>query len=143
MAILTQKPKDYRPGDSVTASVVNDTVDTAVNAHKTSVEASEKAQRSKNESEIAIKDAEQAVIDSAEAKTLSHTANKNAHDALTKATDVLARADRGEFNDNAVLVETSGMYGFQVIDGDLWLSYSGESQPDFEINNNGELVYKY
>jgi len=34
MAILTTKPKDYKTGDAVTAKVINDTIDTAIEAYR-------------------------------------------------------------------------------------------------------------
>jgi len=34
MAILTTKPKDYRTGDTITAKLINDTVETAIEAYR-------------------------------------------------------------------------------------------------------------
>ena len=48
----------------------------------------------------------------------------------------------------AVAVETSGMYYFHVDNnsssptfGHLFLTYTGSDAPDFEINNNGHLIW--
>ena len=34
-----------------------------------------------------------------------------------------------------------GFIGFQVVNGELKVNYSGNSQPNMSINSNGELIY--
>ena len=36
-------------------------------------------------------------------------------------------------------METTGAYGFEVTDGHLWLCYSGDEAPGFEIGEDGHL----
>ena len=44
---------------------------------------------------------------------------------------------------NGIVTESSGMIGFQVIDGQLWAYTPGEGLPGVEINDQGQLVYTY
>lgn len=113
MAILNKNPKHFMPGDSVTASIINDTIDTAVSANITANNVSSDLQAAKTNSII----------------------------ALEKATEVEERANSGEFN--AALVEADGMFGFQVVNGELIMSYSGSEAPNISLNENGELVYNF
>lgn len=54
------------------------------------------------------------------------------------------KGDQGERGGDAVMVETKGMFGFQVReDGHLWLCYSGEEAPDLRINEEGHLIYRF
>lgn len=38
-------------------------------------------------------------------------------------------------------VETAGMYGFHIDNGNLVLSYSGDEAPSLALNSSGELIY--
>lgn len=49
------------------------------------------------------------------------------------------KGDKGDTGNNAVMVETKGMYGFQVRDGHLYLSYTGEETPNFKVKD-GHLI---
>jgi hypothetical protein len=113
MPVLSQR-KDYKTGDAVTAAVINDTIDTAIEAHGKAVTA----------------------------LTEAVLAESNAQAAFAKAVAVEARADGGEFG-AAATVEADGLYGFQIINGDLILHYSGSSAPDLSINGDGDLVYNF
>jgi hypothetical protein len=84
VAILKEKPKEYRTGDAVTATVVNDTIDTAINAHKAAEAAFSKSDYAEHNSSKALKDAE-------DAKT-------EADEALIKSNDIFTRAQEGKFD---------------------------------------------
>lgn len=49
------------------------------------------------------------------------------------------KGDKGDTGSNGVMVETKGMYGFQVRDGHLYLSYTGEETPNFKVKD-GHLI---
>lgn len=49
------------------------------------------------------------------------------------------KGDKGDTGNNAVMVETKGMYGFQVRDGHLYLLYTGEETPNFKVKD-GHLI---
>lgn len=40
-------------------------------------------------------------------------------------------------------VETAGMYGFHIDNGNLVLSYSGDAEPNLSLNSSGELIYSF
>ena len=44
-----------------------------------------------------------------------------------------------------VTVETAGLFGFYIDGntGDLMLSYSGDTAPNFTLNADGELIYTF
>ncbi len=158
MSNILTKETNYRPGDAVTATVINDTVKTALEAFKT-------ASVSETTSQTALQQAKNAVTDSSAAKAQSEHAVTEAStavqrserayldmtavstcavSALNKAESILLRASNGEFNGrDAVLTETAGMYGFQIINGDLILTYSGNTAPDLSIDAAGNLIYNY
>ncbi len=52
---------------------------------------------------------------------------------------------RGEQGDAGATTETAGLFGFHIdtSNGNLYLSYAGDTAPDIEINNDGELIYTY
>ena len=51
---------------------------------------------------------------------------------------------QGERGLNGVAVSTSGTYAFNVNDaGHLILYYTGNTAPDFSINQNGHLIWNY
>ena len=50
------------------------------------------------------------------------------------------QGEQGEPGMNGVAVATEGAYAFNIEDGHLVLYYTGETAPDFEINDNGHLI---
>lgn len=53
------------------------------------------------------------------------------------------RGPQGENGADAVVVEAKGLMGFQIVEGDLWCYYYGDTPPDLAINESGELVYEF
>ncbi len=49
------------------------------------------------------------------------------------------KGDKGDTGSNAVMVETKGMYGFQVREGHLFLLTTGEETPNLQLRN-GHLI---
>lgn len=49
------------------------------------------------------------------------------------------KGDKGDAGNDAVIVETKGMYGFQVKNGHLYLLTTGNETPDFKIKD-GHLI---
>ncbi|MCL2062592.1 MAG: hypothetical protein FWH03_08245 [Firmicutes bacterium] len=152
-----EKVKIYRAGDAVTATVVNDTIYTAIDAREKVIVAVNKATNAEGHSLIAKSEAEtsnansqtalsratSALENSETAKALSVNAESNANTAFITVRDLEERANRGEFRgedgrDGAV-ASASGIFGFEIIDGHLILSYFGDEEPDAEIVN-GELI---
>ncbi len=151
MAILNKHPKadGYKTGDPVTAKIINDTIDTAIDANQKAVTAETNSRAAvtdaalaKINSETALTQSAEAVTTSATAESVSAQARDNAVIAFNKASDVEMRANRGDFNGaNGVVVEAAGHYAFQVLDGDLILTYTGDTAPKFALNEDGELIY--
>lgn len=108
MGILKTKPKYYMPGDAVTAKIINDVLDTVIDANQT---------------------AENNSVD-------LQTAKQKALEAVSIAQSALDNSGR-----DAVLVQAQGLFGFQVQDGNLVLSYSGDSAPNLSIDGNGDLIF--
>lgn len=50
-----------------------------------------------------------------------------------------AKGDKGDTGSNGVMVETKGMYGFQVREGHLYLLTTGEETPNLQLRN-GHLI---
>lgn len=158
MPILDKdKVKIYRAGDAVTATVVNDTIDTAINAKVRaeeaitrsdgaeirSLEATEKANTANSKAQEAKETSADALEYSENARELSTAADSKAAAALETVRDLEARANRGEFNGqdgrDGSVATAEGLFGFEIIDGHLILSYYGEEEPDVAIVD-GELI---
>lgn len=137
MAVLTEKT-NYKSGDTVTAEIVNDTIETAIVANQSATQAKEL-------SASADKNASQAVADSSAAKTNAEQAKLEAREALEKANDVATKAQRGDFNGaNGVVVPTNGMFGMQIVDDNLVVFYEdGAAAPNLHIDDDGNLIYEY
>lgn len=157
MPILDKdKVKIYRAGDAVTATVVNDTIDTAINARARAEEAITRSDGANIQSLAATKQADTANNMAQEAKDasanalefsesareLSTAAESKATAALETVRDLEARANRGEFNGqdgrDGSVATAEGLFGFEIVDGHLMLSYYGEEEPDIAIVD-GEL----
>lgn len=110
MAVLKTKPKLYMPGDAVTAKVINDVLDTAIEANQTAENNSADLQMAK----------------------------QKALEAVGIAQSALDNCGR-----DAVVVPTQGLFGFQVQDGNLVLSYSDPTAPNLSIDGNGNLIFNY
>lgn len=52
------------------------------------------------------------------------------------------RGSKGEDGENAVVADGFGIIGFQIVDGNLICYYYNDNPPPFEINDNGQLVYR-
>ena len=137
MAVLTEKT-NFKSGDTVTAEIINDTVETAVVAHQAATEAQKLSSN-------ADKNSSQAAVDSSAAKTNAEQAKLEAREALEKANDVATKAQRGEFNgSDGVIVPTNGLFGLQIVDGNLFVYYEdGASAPNLHIDEDGNLIYEY
>lgn len=53
------------------------------------------------------------------------------------------KGDKGDTGENGVYVETKGFLGFAIRDGHLIVKYTGDTQPNFRINEDGHLVYTF
>ena len=144
MAVITNKT-NYKAGDTVTAEIVNDTIETAIAANATANEASQFAESAKIAAQKAQVDSQQAKQDSTAAKNNAEQAKADAQEALEKANDVAAQAQRGDFNGtDGVVVPTNGIFGLQIVDGNLILSYEdGTTPPNLRIDAEGNLIYEY
>ncbi len=66
-----------------------------------------------------------------------------ANNAVNLINAIESRANSGEFNGrDAAVVEADGKYAFQIRDGHLILTYSGNTAPNFEIVE-GKLIYTF
>ena len=137
MAVLREKT-NYKSGDTVTAETINDTIETAIVAHQDATYA-------KEVSTNADKKSSQAVTDSSTAKTNAEQAKSEAREALEKANDVITKAQRGDFNGaNGVVVPSNGLFGLQIVDGNLIVYYEdGSTAPNLHIDADGNLIYEY
>lgn len=52
------------------------------------------------------------------------------------------RGPKGEDGENAVVADGFGIIGFQIVDGNLICYYYNDNPPPFEIDDNGQLVYR-
>jgi hypothetical protein len=145
------KVKVYRPGDAVTATVVNDTIDTAINARDRaeeavtrsdkaeirSLEAMEKATSADTKASDAISVSNEALTNSNTAKELSVSADSKSTTAIATVRSLEERANNGEFNGrdgrDGSVASAEGMFGFEILDGHLILSYYGDTEPDISI----------
>lgn len=141
MGILEERPKNYKTGDAITANVFNDTLDTAIHAHYKARTASAEAQLAESNSQAALDISKKALGDSAEAMKLATAANNNVADMLGIVNNAVMHTDSG--SSNAAFVPTQGMYGFRIVDGNLMLNYSGDTEPRLNLNSNGELIYSF
>ena len=129
MAILKEKV-ELKEGSSVTPELINDTVETSIEAHR-------KSAKAESQSGIALKK-------SVEAENHTERAQRNVAVMKQVVDEVERKVANGEFNGtNGVTVETAGMFGFQIEDGNLVLVYSGDTAPDMQIDENGNLIYTY
>lgn len=137
MAVLTEKT-NYKSGDTVTAEIINDAVETALVAHEAATEAQKLSSN-------ADKKSTQATVDSSAAKANAEQAKSEAREALEKANDVSAKAERGDFNGaNGVVIPTNGIFGLQIVDGNLIVYYEdGAAAPNLHIEANGNLIFEY
>lgn len=132
------KVKVYRPGDAVTATVVNDTIDTAINARDRaeeavtrsdkaeirSLEAMEKATSADTKASDAISVSNEALTNSDAAKELSVSADSKSTTAIATVRSLEERANNGEFNgrDGA-----PGKNGTLIsVNGQLWTPKVGQ-----------------
>jgi len=53
------------------------------------------------------------------------------------------KGDKGAKGDDGARVDAAGMFGFGIIDGELWLHYADDAAPDLSINANGELIFNF
>lgn len=129
MAILKEKV-ELKEGSSVTPELINDTVETSLDAHRKSVEA-------KSQSDIALKK-------SVEAELHSEKSERRVAEMKQVVGEVERKLASGELNGaNGVTAETKGMFGFQIEDGNLYVVYSGDTAPDLQIDGNGNLIYNF
>ena len=137
MAVL-KRQTNYKSGDTVTAEIVNDTIETAIAANELATEANQFATNADKLSARAAEDSNAAKVSAEQAKIA-------ACEALEKANDVATKAERGEFDGaNGVIVPTSGIFGLQVVDGNLVAFYEGgEEAPKIRIDEDGNLIYEY
>lgn len=143
MAILTEKVV-YYDGQSVSAKIINDTIETAVYANEKASDAEKKSSEAKNFSQQAFENAQTAKSVSEQASARSISAQISAENATSRVTSLEQRANSGEFNGrDGVLTMADGMYGFEVRDGDLYLYYTGQETPPLSINDNGELIINF
>ena len=118
---------------------------------------SEDAAESSNEFGVLntlVKDAESAIPSAVEAAkkaseaaqsaiVATDAANTAAQSADEAAAEILAAKNEGKFNGvNGVITTMAGQYGFQVLNGHLYLYYAdGETPPDFKISEDtGHLI---
>ena len=158
MAILTQ-PKNYKAGDSVSADVINDTIDTAIGAYQKSAGAETAANNAVNLSNSAVNTAEDAVnrsnaasdtsnnalnqaqsahsvVNNANnfaetAKTDAASAKTDAQTALSKVTTIEQMANSGAFN------------GAKGADGTNAAFVETSGMYGFQIDGNGDLLLNY
>lgn len=55
--------------------------------------------------------------------------------------DIGPQGPQGPQGANGAVTEVKGFIGFQIKNGDLYVSYTGDEAPNFSINSNGELIY--
>lgn len=158
MPILDKdKIKVYRAGDAVTATVINDTIDTAIHAREqsgtTAIKASEAVIRSSEAKSIAeganaksgdaLAKSAVALENSEKAEMLSATAESKASIAVATVRELEERANSGAFDGkdgrDGSVASAEGMFGFEILNGHLMLSYYGDTEPDVAIVN-GELI---
>ena len=137
MAVLTEKT-NYKSGDTVSAEIVNNTIETAISAHQAATSAREL-------SVSAERNSSQAAADSSAAKTNADQAKLEAHEALEKANDVATKAQRGDFDGaNGIIVPTNGIFGLQIVDGNLVAFFDdGAEAPSLHIDADGNLIFEY
>ena len=129
MAILKEKV-NLVEGSTVTHELINDTVETSVEAYKKSAEAHSQA-------ELALKK-------SSDAESHVARGERKIAEMQQIVDDVEQKAKSGKFDGrNAVLVPASGMFGFKVENGELILVYSGDEAPNFSVNDKGELIFNF
>lgn len=151
------KVKVYRPGDAVTATVINDTIDTAIDARERaedavtksdkaeirSLEAMDKATSADTKANNALSVSNEALTNSNTAKELSVSADSKSATAIATVRSLEERANNGEFNGkdgrDGSIASAEGMFGFEILDGHLILSYYGDVEPDISIVN-GDLI---
>ena len=143
MAILTEKLV-YYDGQSVSAKIINDTIETAVYANDKAAKAEKTSVEATNNSQLALENSQTAKSLSEQASEVSNTARLSAENATSRVSSLEQRANNGEFNGrDAVLTMADGMYGFELKDGDLYLYYTGQEIPPLSINDNGELIISF
>jgi len=149
------EPKVFRSGEPVTAEFMTELTHSVAEAETKSLAAKSAAESAKTVSNAAQSTADaaseralsafneanraQSIADAA--NTASAEAVSVAIEALNKAADLTERANSGEFNGtNGIAVEKDGYFAFDIQDGNLYLHYTGDTVPEAEVNENGELI---
>lgn len=147
--------KVFRIGEPVTAEFMTELVncvagsETKSMAAKTAAESAAAvsnaaqitADAASDKADAAFNEANQARITADAANIASAEIASVAQNALSKATELTERANSGEFNGaNGVVVEKDGCFVFDIQDGELYLHYTGDTAPEAEVNENGDLL---
>lgn len=142
MAILTEKVV-YYDGQSVSAKIINDTIETAVYANDKAAKAEKTSVEATNNSQRALENSQTAKSLSETATEVSNSARLSAENATSRVSALEEKAKNGEFNGrDGVLTMADGLYCFEVREGDLYVHYTGSEVPPMSINDDGELIIK-
>lgn len=139
------EPKEFRTGEPVTAELMTRVVQSVITAEQKASMAIVDSEEARLQAEAANNISDYVLQETIALNEKSLELQNAAQKALSDVSNLVERANNHEFDGrDAVVTQGNGMFAFSIENGELYVYFSGEEQPNISIDETtGELIYNY